>query len=146
MKQKSQVGTYGRSFLYMYKQLYLYHKIYQFQSTIRLRLHYFIRRHIDKGSLPLCSADMVKSMMDSIQQTSSSVSSDEGVSPLMSFVMGNDTNYKQKFYKPLLKRPSAGSKNEYIKNLTYTMVTPQVSYMYVTRSDKKGLITHDREV
>ena len=33
----------------------------------------------------------------------------------MSFVMGNDTNYKQKFYKPLLKRPSAGSNNESIK-------------------------------
>ncbi|XP_065889712.1 tRNA pseudouridine(38/39) synthase-like [Dysidea avara] len=54
-------------------------------------------------------ADMIKCMMDSIQHTSSvsSTGSDGGISPLMSFVMGNDTNYKQKFYKPLLKRPSA---------------------------------------
>jgi len=54
---------------------------------------------------------MIKCMMDSIQHTSSvpsTGSDDGGISPLMSFVMGNDTNYKQKFYKPLLKRPSAG--------------------------------------
>jgi len=51
---------------------------------------------------------MIKCMMDSIQPTSSTGSDYGGISPLMSFVMGNDTNYKQKFYKPLLKRPSAG--------------------------------------
>ena len=35
-------------------------------------------------------------------------SGNSGVSPLMSFVMANDINYKQKCYKPLLKRPTAG--------------------------------------
>lgn len=40
--------------------------------------------------------------------------SGSAVSPLMSFMMANDTNYKQKFYKPLLKRPSAGSASIYI--------------------------------
>ena len=73
-----------------------------------------------------CSADMIKSMVKSVEEQSRSVQdsdrptavtshgsdkgdgSSSGVSPLMSFVMANDTNYKQKVYKPLLKRPTAG--------------------------------------
>ena len=67
-----------------------------------------MKPHFTNGVL--FSADMIKCMMDSIQHTSSVslTGSDGDISPLMSFVMGNDTNYKQKFYKPLLKRPSAG--------------------------------------
>ena len=71
-----------------------------------------------------CSADMLRSMVKYVEEQSCDghddtptaatshgsdrSSSGSGVSPLMSFVMANDTNYKQKFYKPLLKRPAAG--------------------------------------
>ena len=73
----------------------------------------------DNSTHSHCSADMVKSMVKYVEERSpnedddtaiptTSDNSSSGVSPLMSFVMANDTNYKQKFYKPLLKRPSAG--------------------------------------
>ena len=69
-----------------------------------------------------CSADMIKSMVRYVEEQNpsghddtpmattacGSDNSSSNVSPLMSFVMANDTNYKQKFYKPLLKRPTAG--------------------------------------
>lgn len=70
------------------------------------------------------SADMIKSMIRYVEEQtddgcddtpaattshgSNKASSSSSVSPLMSFVMANDTNYKQKCYKPLLKRPTAG--------------------------------------
>ena len=72
---------------------------------------------------------MIKSMIESVEEQNRSgqnsdkptaatghtsdrgESSSSSVSPLMSFVMANDTNYKQKVYKPLLKRPTAGIKS-----------------------------------
>lgn len=68
--------------------------------------------------LPSLSADMIKSMVRYVEEQSHNGHDDmptattsrggNNVSPLMSFVMANDTNYKQKSYKPLLKRPTAG--------------------------------------
>lgn len=90
------------------------------QCTGRLRMPVTLTVH---GSH--CSADMIKGMVKYVEEQnhggcddtpaattshgSDKASSGSSVSPLMSFVMANDTNYKQKLYKPLLKRPTAGS-------------------------------------